>query len=262
MASYYPIPFAIPAGDRIVAVMLQKLDCGNNCTRHYDSEDACICSYFGRSEEDTCSYCRGDHYVYNEIIITTSSDKFDKRPDYTCWIIKNGTTSIISPKNNEVFTIPNCYKRDYVHSFTIVMESFNFAISSDDSDIDVFEPHIDLLVNITGCYIEIQRANLRAKSEAFVGAGGAGAGTPSADSVRATLDAQMTIEQMIMERMMKTMRFDKSDKSVYKVIHPIARTFANAIVRARIRSRLTLRIAKGECPHIGKAGKVGRKVRK
>jgi hypothetical protein len=296
MASYYPIPFAIPAEDRIVAVMLQKLDCGNGCASRPTTE--CWCDYIVDDDEYTCSYCSSDHYRYNELIITTSSDKFDERPVYTCWIIKSGTTSITSPKNNEVFTVPGVYTRDSVHSFTIVMESFDFALTTDDSDIEVFRPHIDLLISITGCYTEVQRMNLRAKSMMLFGkhskagpgggaggvgggaggvggvGGGAGGGKEDDDTRRKRIhmqrkmqgkkadasapdvytspvvDARLTIEQMIMDNMTKTMR---CDRSVYRTIQPIARTFANAIVHAR-----APRITKGECPHIGKAVRIKR----
>jgi len=266
MTSYYPLSFSIPSGDRIVAVMLQKLDCGNNCTyRERPSSSTCWCTT-ATPDDDICGYCMSDNYRYNEIIITSSSDKFDERPVYTCRIIKNGTTSIIAPKNNQVYTVPNHHRRDCAHSFTIVIESFDFGITSDDSDMDVFEPHIDLLISMTGCYSSIQRANLQIKSmslmermrgrksKANAGAGASAGASVGSDIGISITTAQSFIEQMILENMTQTMR---CDKSINKIIQPISRTFANAIVRSRIQSKLQ-KTTKGDCPHIGKIGKIGR----
>lgn len=208
---------------------------------HYLACPECMADYASFESGDRCETCNGDEtMVFHRIYVTTTSSDPKDRPELTCHIIQYAP-SWKEPVDGEKIVWGSS---KYSPSYTTSIGHFDFTFTTDDSDVGVFEPHIDAIIEILRLP-DIMKLRTdavlssRVKKQAVDALG-----------IKKTLAG---MEERVIADAMRGVAKAITQKSLMRWIGPIAHTLVNAVHHLKVATAIVDSTDKKPCPHISKA---------
>lgn len=190
---------------------------------------------------EECARCSSGRHLYHRIYVETEDHDPKASPGLSCVVIQYAP-SWKEPVNGQV--LPNGKYREV----TTQISRFDFTITSDDSDVAIFEPHLPAIRTVFGlAKIEQMRTAAIVASRTKKGS------TPPKEEDHQKI--LLACEQEVIARV--TAIPAMKDKTFMRWIQPIAKTFVNAAYVVGVGSVLAAGAAGGAgtkkpCPHVGR----------
>lgn len=188
--------------------------------------------------DDTCADCKAGRYLYHRIYVETEDTDPKEHPGLSC-VVMLYAPSWTDPVDGQELTHGRYDKA------TTRVARFDFTITSDDSDVAVFEPHIDAIRKI----LPLSRID-ELRTQAVV-ASRVKKGTPVAskiDTAKILAECEAGVISRVRIR----------DKRLLRWIQPISKTFVNAAYAISVAPVTATMAAAGgagdkkPCPHVGR----------
>lgn len=215
---------------------------------HYLPCPQCADGCWTFDEGTRCPTCEGDEKnVFHRIYVETSSSNPKDRPVLTCHIVRFAP-NWKDPVDGEKFR-HGPRDEEYGIRYTTKFSHFDFTFTTDDSDVGVFEPHIDEIIEILWLSDLLKLRTAAIISTSIKKKSGTGAVDFSDELVKKTLFAA---EQRIIAANSTTSVMEAVlQKSRMRWLNPIAHTLINAIYQVRI-APVVPSTDKKPCPHVGR----------
>ena len=197
--------------------------------KHIVNCPTCHCHWDGYyTDDDICDSCdNGKKEVYHRLHVETTSDDPKDRPNLTCHISWFCPSWKKTPVDGDQFTRGKNY--------TTKLYSFDFTFTTDDSDVMVFEPHIDFIVEILNL-TELMKLRTQIVTSNAIGKKKALPRPTHADELKV-----LSAEEK------KVLDFMKVTKTELRWVQPIVHTLINAVYRTKVRD---VSDAMKPCPHV------------